>query len=228
MNWRRLDTGRIRILSRTVSNVQDSEALEAACQAELEAFYVALRGAEGALDTALEHLAALRGLSAAAAEASTDAQLWRELHGACVAQAGAAVEQRVQELIASFHERLHEDRFDLLAVDVALQEGGRLMRAATPEVGEAPLRVSAEVLAACEARLHGLLQGHLRRANRHELRMLYARRVKVAVLTRPYRTTKGSSGGIRRLQAALRTREERPFTSDPTERPCPWSHAPPN
>tara|TARA_B110001452_G_scaffold253874_1_gene244963 strand:+ start:105 stop:467 length:363 start_codon:yes stop_codon:yes gene_type:complete len=31
-----------------------------------------------------------------------------------------------------------------------------------------------------------------------------------------------------RLETALRTREERPIISDATERPWPWSHAPPN
>jgi len=40
--------------------------------------------------------------------------------------------------------------------------------------------------------------------------------------------TTGSSGCVRRRGAALRTREERLGTSDPTERPRPWSHAPSN
>ena len=47
------------------------------------------------------------------------------------------------------------------------------------------------------------------------------------VLAGPRLATAGSSGCVRRLQAALRTREKRLGTSDPTERPCPWSHAPP-
>ena len=51
--------------------------------------------------------------------------------------------------------------------------------------------------------------------------------VRVAVLVAPHPATTRSSGRIRRLRAALRTREERPITPGPTERPCPWSQAAP-
>ena len=105
------------------------------------------------------------------AEDSSDA-VWSELHGACAMQANEWVQQRVQHLVASFHMHLHEERGDLLAVDRALQEGGSLLREAQPEVGD--LQVSHEVLTGCERQLLALLQAHVRRANRHELRMLYA------------------------------------------------------
>jgi len=48
------------------------------------------------------------------------------------------------------------------------------------------------------------------------------------VLAGPWLATAGSSGCIWRLGAAPLTREKRLGTSDPTERPCPWSHAPPS
>ena len=43
--------------------------------------------------------------------------------------------------------------------------------------------------------------------------------VKVAVLVRPWLATTGSTVCIQRLEAALRTREERSSTSDPSGRP---------
>ena len=51
--------------------------------------------------------------------------------------------------------------------------------------------------------------------------------VKVAVLAGAILATRGSSGCIRRLGAALRTREKRPIASDPNKRPWPWSQDPP-
>ena len=142
------------------------EALDAAFNAELADFFVALR--EGKSTHMLQHLGALRAMSSA--EGSSDA-VWSELHGACATQAHEWVQQRVQQLVASFHVHLHEERGDLLAVDRALQEGGCLLREAQPEVGD--LQVSYEVLTGCERQLLALLQAHVRRANRHELRMLY-------------------------------------------------------
>jgi len=47
--------------------------------------------------------------------------------------------------------------------------------------------------------------------------------VKTALLAAPWLATTGSPGCIRRFEAALRTREKRVVTSDPTERPCFWS-----
>ena len=49
----------------------------------------------------------------------------------------------------------------------------------------------------------------------------------MAVLARPWLASTGSSASIRRLGAALRTREERPSTSDPSERPWPSRQRPP-
>jgi len=49
--------------------------------------------------------------------------------------------------------------------------------------------------------------------------------VEVAVLVASQLATSGSSGCIGRLGAAVGTREKRPITSDPTERPCLWSQA---
>ena len=49
--------------------------------------------------------------------------------------------------------------------------------------------------------------------------------VKVAVLAGPWLTTTGSSDCMWRLGASLLTREKRPSTPDPTERPWPWSQA---
>jgi len=49
---------------------------------------------------------------------------------------------------------------------------------------------------------------------------LYLSMVKVAVLARPERASMGASVCISRLGAALRTRVERPSTSDPSGRPC--------
>jgi len=52
--------------------------------------------------------------------------------------------------------------------------------------------------------------------------------VKVAVLARPHLSASTvSSDCVRRLAAALRTREARPSASDPTGRPWPSSHTPP-
>ena len=51
--------------------------------------------------------------------------------------------------------------------------------------------------------------------------------VKVAVLVGPWLASTGSSVCIPRLGAALRTRAERFGTSDPTERPWPFSQRPP-
>tara|TARA_B110001452_G_scaffold212331_2_gene182919 strand:+ start:24 stop:221 length:198 start_codon:yes stop_codon:yes gene_type:complete len=51
--------------------------------------------------------------------------------------------------------------------------------------------------------------------------------VKVAVLAWPQLATTGSSDGIWRLEAGLRTREEQPITSDPTERPWFFTWRPP-
>ena len=44
---------------------------------------------------------------------------------------------------------------------------------------------------------------------------------KSALLVRPWLATRGFTGCVRRLGAALRTREKRPSVSDPTERPRP-------
>jgi hypothetical protein len=150
-----------------VADGAPAEALEAAFNAELADFFVALR--EGESSHMLQHLGALRAMSSA--EDSSDA-VWSELHGACAMQANEWVQQRVQHLVASFHMHLQEERGDLLAVDRALQEGGSLLREAQPEVGD--LQVSHEVLTGCERQLLVLLQAHVRRANRHELRVLYA------------------------------------------------------
>jgi hypothetical protein len=161
---------RCRCRRRAVMQVADgapAEALEAAFNAELADFFVALR--EGESSHMLQHLGALRAMSSA--EDSSDA-VWSELHGACAMQANEWVQQRVQHLVASFHMHLQEERGDLLAVDRALQEGGSLLREAQPEVGD--LQVSHEVLTGCERQLLVLLQAHVRRANRHELRVLYA------------------------------------------------------
>ena len=144
------------------------EALEAAFNAELAEFFVALR--EGESSQMLQHLGALRAMSSA--ESSGDVVVWKELHGACARQAHEWVQQRVQQLVASFHVHLHEERGDLLFVDRALQEGGCLLCEAQPELGD--LQVSHEVLTGCERQLLALLQAHVRRANRHELRVLYA------------------------------------------------------
>tara|TARA_B110001452_G_scaffold261312_1_gene259974 strand:- start:165 stop:1400 length:1236 start_codon:yes stop_codon:yes gene_type:complete len=52
--------------------------------------------------------------------------------------------------------------------------------------------------------------------------------VRVAVLVAvPRLATSSSSGCIRRLEGALRTREEEPFAPDPTERPWPFCQRPP-
>jgi len=51
--------------------------------------------------------------------------------------------------------------------------------------------------------------------------------VKVAVLVRPQLASTGSSGCIWRLGVALRTREDAPSVSDPSERPCLSSQRPP-
>ena len=67
--------------------------------------------------------------------------------------------------------RWHEDD-DLIAVDNALRESLRLVRGAELELGDLP--VATEVLASCEKQLSTKLAGHVRKANRHELRMLFA------------------------------------------------------
>ena len=94
-----------------------------------------------------------------------------ELYGACVAKATDWTEQRVQQLVANFHLHWHEDA-DLLAVDSVVRQGSALVRAAEEELG--PLPVCSEILQSCEQQLRGRLVVHIRRANRHELRMIYA------------------------------------------------------
>ena len=104
-------------------------------------------------------------------EEDADAALRCELHGACVTKARAWVEQRTQQLVAQFHLRWHEDA-DLLGVDAALRESMELVRDAEIELGALP--VASEVLEACEQQQRQRLATHVRSANRHVLRVLFA------------------------------------------------------
>ena len=119
----------------------------------------------------IRHLSTLRTMAADAKGDADTQSVRREMHGACVAKAREWVERRTNDLVAEFHLRWHEDS-DLLAVDMALRESVRLVSDAESELGALP--VSHEVLGACEGQLRTALGKHVRRANRHELRMLYA------------------------------------------------------
>ena len=98
-----------------------------------------------------------------------------ELRDAC-AGGGGADPKSLAASAAAFHLTWHEDAHDLLAVDGALQQGFALLADARAAIGDGPLGAddpAVEVLGACEAQLRQRLQAR-RRANRHELRMLYA------------------------------------------------------
>ena len=126
--------------------------------------------APDAAERVLNHVATLRAM-AASGISSDDVSLHSEIHSACVAKASAWIEHRVQDLVGEFHLRLHEDG-DLLAVDRVLRESVALVDCAEEELG--PLPICTEVLGACETQLHTRIVTHMRRANRHELRVLYA------------------------------------------------------
>ena len=151
--------------------LSDAEAFEVAFMAEIADFHLALvEDNQQGQNTLLKHLATIRAM-AEDDSAAPDGGVRRELHGACVTKAREWVDRRTHELVAEFHMRWHEDA-DLLAVDTALRESVRLITDAEAELGALP--VSHEVLSACETQLRGLLSKHVRKANRHELRMIYA------------------------------------------------------
>ena len=156
--------------SAAASTIDGAEAFEMAYLAEMSNLHVILQE-EPSNDTGtrlLRHLASLRKM---VADSPADAATLRgELHDACVAKARDWVEQRLQHLVAEFHLRWHEES-DLLAVDRALRQGSQLVSDAEGEVGALP--VSHEVFGACEQQLCARLALHVRRANRHELRMIY-------------------------------------------------------
>ena len=129
------------------------------------------------------HLAALRAmtlpmaptLGAPSIPAVDEAeQLRLELYEACRARTRGWVERRIHSRVASFHLHWHDDcgGRDLLAVDATLSSAHALLDAALGELGALP--VVEEVLAECETRLASQLERLVRRANRHELRMLHA------------------------------------------------------
>ena len=109
--------------------------------------------------------------SASSAHLEALAEVRREMVGACVQKARAWVEQRAQQLVAEFHLRWHEDA-DLLAVDRALRRSFQIVRDA--EAALEALPVCVEILGACEKQLQAKLSTHVRKANRHELRVLLA------------------------------------------------------
>ena len=150
----------------------DPAEFDAAYMAEMADFHMALQDElKNAGERMIRHLGTLRAMAAEPIGGADAAALRRELHAAAATKAREWVEQRAQQLVAEFHLRWHEDA-DLLAVDRALREGVQLVSEAEGELGALP--VSHEVLGACEAQLRGQLRTHVRRANRHELRMLYA------------------------------------------------------
>ena len=151
----------------------EASAFEHAFQDELQDFHMACAdsGAADAAERVLSHVATLRAMAEDGPGSDDDAALRREMHGACMMKASAWVERRIQDLVAEFHLRLHEDG-DLLAVDEALRESDTLVKRAEAELGALP--VCAEVLGACGQQLRTRLAAHVRRANRHELRMLFA------------------------------------------------------
>ena len=153
-----------------------AEDLEMVFFTEISNFHMALQEGDesspsaGTGERIIGHLAKLRGMLTDV-KGDADAQaLRREMHGACIAKAREWVESRTNHLVAEFHLRWHEDA-DLLAVDTTLRESVRLVSDAECELGALP--VSHEVLGACEQQLRATLSKHVRRANRHELRMLY-------------------------------------------------------
>ena len=165
-------TGTSLVESMEDTEVDEAEAFAGAFQDEVADFHMACADdAADAAERVLSHVATLRAMVTDGTGDSDDISLRRELHGACVAKAAAWVERRIQDLVAEFHLRWHEDA-DLLAVDRALRESITLVGRAEVELG--PLPVCAEVLAACDQQLRTRLAAHVRRANRHELRMLFA------------------------------------------------------
>ena len=152
----------------------EAAAFDTAFQDELQDFHLALVHEPHAADMSvclLSHIATLRAMAAECIGGEAAAELRRELHHSCVTKAAAWVEARIQHLVSEFHMRWHEDA-DLLAVDGALNESSLLVHNAEKELG--PLPICSEVLDACEQQLCAKLTLHVRRANRHELRMLLA------------------------------------------------------
>jgi hypothetical protein len=151
--------------------VDDNLAFLSAFQDEVADFHMACAdsGATDAAERVLSHVGTLRAMVSDAE--GDDAAMLKEMHAACVAKAAAWVERRIQDLVAQFHLRWHDDG-DLLAVDCALRESMTLVRHAEAELG--PLPVCVEVLGGCDQQLCTKLAEHVRRANRHELRMLFA------------------------------------------------------
>ena len=151
----------------------DAEAFAAAFQDEVCDFHMTCAdvSASDVGERVLRHIATLKAMSKDSPDPGDDAALRDEMLGACVSKAAAWVERRVQSLVAEFHLRWHEDA-DLLAVDDALRQSMNLVQAAEFELG--PLPICTEILAACDVQLRTKLAAHVRKANRHELRMLYA------------------------------------------------------
>ena len=157
-------------VSSSSPGASDAAAFEAAFTAELADFHVAYEE-----EAAPRLLASLRALTAMASDASDG--MYAELRDACAAKAAALIQKSLAASAAAFHLTWHEDAHDLLAVDGALQQGFALLADARAAIGDGPLGAddpAVEVLGACEAQLRQRLQAHVRRANRHELRMLYA------------------------------------------------------
>jgi hypothetical protein len=167
----------------SMADTDDADgAFEAAFLAEYADFHVALQDELPLQDARmLQHVATMSAMvqhngggdgSNTAGEGA--AAVRRELLQAAIQKARGWVELRTQQLVGEFHMRWHEDDRgpDLLAVDRALRESLRLVHAAETSLGELPVCV--EVLGACAKQLHAQLAKHVRKANRHELRVLYA------------------------------------------------------
>jgi hypothetical protein len=153
---------------------EDAEtAFAASYEAEVSRLHEAMQHGTGGDSSAqiLGHLAQLRALSSQNDFALSSTHAKRAgRYKAARAEAREWVELRLHELVASFHLASHEDN-DLLAMDAAVRAARDLVARAAAEVGD--LSLFGEILDALEAQLRSKLELVIKKANRHELRLLY-------------------------------------------------------
>lgn len=148
-------------------------AFAASFEAELSRLHEAMQHAAGGDPSAqiLDRLATLRAMSSRGEFALSAAHAERVARFTSArAEAREWVELRLHELVASFHLASHEDN-DLLAMDAAVRAARSLVARAAGAVGD--MSIFGEILDALERQLRAKLELVIKKANRHELRLLY-------------------------------------------------------
>eukprot|EP00962_Isochrysis_galbana_P005935 scaffold1596_cov121-Isochrysis_galbana.AAC.1 len=160
--------------SAPLPSAEDAEtAFAASFEAEVAQLRTAVQHGTGRDSSAqiLGHLTQLRAMSLQEDFALSAAHAERvDRYRAARAEAREWAELRLHELVASFHLALHEDN-DLLAMDGAVRAARDLVARTAVELGD--MSLFCEILDVLEGQLRAKLNLVIKKANRHELRLLY-------------------------------------------------------